>query len=201
MAAFDGTGIEVTRGGSTIVTDNLDAGDTREWSCQQFDQVQADGPIYAMGNLNNRMHIGFQDRGMSGKNFLVTGTRSTPHRLSVFAFENTSVEFYRDGVLRHTQPMNAGDSYTYSDGSDGAFEVVSTALIAMHFSSNFRDDGQIVPPAAEKLIGFPSRTGYISPSGSGIVNMYRSDSTSYTQSATAGIFSLFQTLVLSIPVS
>jgi hypothetical protein len=159
----------------------VNAGDSDDFACAAYDIVEADKPIYVMGRRGNH-HIGWQTSKFSGTDFLTSLTRAGPHNIYVYAFEATTITVNRNGAFYDSQAVAANTGYTFTGiGVDGIFEIVSSGgLFVVFTDSGTNDDPKILPPKANKLIGFPSRTGYLSAEGAETVTVNSTAFDNYT---------------------
>jgi len=176
IAFEDGT--NVNRNGAFLAT--LNAGQVNDFACAQYDLVEANRPIYVMGRRSNN-HVGWQTSKFSGTSFLTALTRAGPHNISIFAFEATTVNISRDGSLITTQAIAANTGFTFTNPTNGLWEITSTGgLIAVYTDSGTGTDPKILPPKAQKLIGFPSRTGFLTAEGVDTVTVNSTAMDNYT---------------------
>ena len=71
-----------------------------------------------------------------------------------------------NGAFFSSQAMAADTGFTFTNATDGNYEIVSSGgLIAVFTDSGTSDDPKILPPKAQKLIGFPSTRAYATSEG------------------------------------
>jgi hypothetical protein len=172
MVAFDdGTTVEHYNQSNLLInTYTLDAGETQGINSTQFDYVLSDKPLYIAGRRGSggntrKANVVWSSKDWAGKQFLFNGSRAPNHILSVYAFEDATIDVINASGVVVTQTINAGQSTTFSVGN-GSYEVDSTGtLVAYLFSSsgnpmgnNLQDPMPLLPLSTD-IIGY---TGSIS---------------------------------------
>ena len=191
VAFEDGTDIELNE--APLIS--LDAGETHRFTSAQFDQLRSTKPFFVAGRLgaggdNRKGNIVWSTPDWAGRDFVFTGTRNAPHLISVYAFEESTVEIYQGATLRAAQDIPAEGFYTFSISQHGGFRMVSSGLVIAYFYSSGGStvvDPRPLLPASTDILGVPSTAvKFTSVSGTANYTLYHSDSVTATGTVTAG---------------
>ena len=188
--------------------------------------MDSDKPFYVAGRLqgggtsNTQVgHLTWMSPDWSGTDFLFVGTRSAQHVITIYPFENGTLDLTSGGTIENGDydgpswggcgsppctninlddvTLTNGSAITLRVDSNKAYEITSTATItAFQWSEGggndrIEDNMPILPPALD-IIGVPSRTGYYTSDTNTTASWYESNNTQNIGfSITAGVYSAF----------
>ena len=162
VAMYDNT--NVTLNGVALPENPLSAGEVVNLTTAQFDVIDADKPIFTAGRVGSggastKDNVTWTPALFAGTEFASVTIRSSPHVVSVYAIEDTTVEVKEGSTVLASATMLAGTGQNLSWGPTGSFQVFSTGTILTYQYSSVSGqftDGKILMPAHDKILGFPS---------------------------------------------
>ena len=168
----------------------LNAAETYEFDSNLGDVLKSEKFFFVSGRLTNgsagnndvsrNANIVWSSPDWAGKDFLFTGTRNADHRVSVYSFEDSSVELFDGDSLIEQINLNAGDFHQFSISYHGGFQIKSDKLILAYMYSGgdeYAIDPKPLLPASFDILGIPSRSVKITTSSNtATANLYHSDS-------------------------
>ncbi|MEC9282633.1 MAG: fibronectin type III domain-containing protein [Bdellovibrionota bacterium] len=189
---------EIVLNDSSSIT--LNAAESYEFESSLGDILKSEKFFFVSGRLTNgnpgnsdvnrNANVVWSSPDWAGKDFLFTGTRNADHRISVYSFENSSVEVYDGDSLIDQVVLNAGDFHQFSISYHGGFQLKSDKLILAYMYSggdNYAVDPKPLLPASFDILGIPSRSVKITTASSNATaNLYHSDSFTSSVTLSAG---------------
>ncbi len=184
----------LTYDGATTSGSPLNAGDTEAFNTAIYKVISSDKPFYIAGRRqgggtgNTQVgHITWNVPDWAGKNFVVMGSRSAPHIITVYAFEDSTINIVRGVTPVVTNDVVTANNFaTYSLPNNAGYLMTSTGVItAYQYSEGGGDrveDNMPVIPPANQIIGIPSRTGQYTTSAATATGVawYESNGTNNT---------------------
>lgn len=183
--------------GEVLVT--LNAGETHGFSSALYQVLEANKPIYASGKVtgvsgnNTDGNVVWVGKDWAGERFVFTLTRSAPHFLGIYSFEDDNViTIYTPNAANNinlTLAKGAYDDFSLTDS--GGFRIESSGPIIAytysHENQNRVVDPKPILPASNELIGFPSMSvKFTTNSASATVNYFHGDDNSGNMSVNLG---------------
>lgn len=181
VAYEDGTEIKINE----LNLATLNTGQTYIFSSTQNDILSSSRPFFVAGrrgsgSAGQKGNIVWNTPDWAGRSFMFTGTRSAPHIVTVYSFEDSNITIEQNGALIDSQFVPAKSNYTFSISVNGGFKMQSDGMIlAYEFSSGNGSevaDPKPLIPANPDLIGFPSSTLQLTTSqNNNPFNLYHSN--------------------------
>ncbi len=150
----------------------LQEGETHQFNSAQGDIITSQSAFFVAGRLGSgsdsaKGNIVWTTQDWADKKFSFSASRSAIHKLSVVAFEDSTITVKRGATVIDTQAIAVDQVVQVSLPTDANYTIESTGVISAFLysatgnSTQVRDPRPLLPNATD-LIGFPSRWGFVS---------------------------------------
>ncbi|MBD67095.1 MAG: hypothetical protein CME62_17975 [Halobacteriovoraceae bacterium] len=182
--------------GSLIYT-GLNQGENVSVDADDFTVVRGTKPFFIAGTLrygggdSNKGNIVWGTKAWIGKSFLFNHNRSNPMRVNVYAFSDSDITITSNGnpIAGGSISLTAENGHAFTINGYGSYEIASTGfIIAYSYAAgggNQVVDPKPLLPAANDLVGVPSRDAKVSTDTNGTsATYYHSDGVNGTLNIT-----------------
>ena len=175
----------------------LNRGERFSFVAAQMDVLESTKPFFVAGRAGTngaaaafKSNIAWTLPDWAGRNFAFFAARTPPIHVTVFAFDDSTVELYQGGSPQELQNLNEGDTYTFVITTLGSYELISTGDIIVHYRAigggTNRTDMRPILPASDDIIGFPSQRVDVSPFNNNNISLYHSNGGTGSNTLTIG---------------
>lgn len=138
----------------------LNFGERFNIDVSQGDIIEGQGSIIGAGEAGSS-HYGWVPEYMKGKFLQTTIARGNPTRIEIYPLSSGTVDIFVNGNLMTTITLTQGVVSTYTDNTNGAWQLVSDVYILAQVRSG-TGDPHTFAWGSDTKIGFSSGTGRVS---------------------------------------